>query len=193
MTKQAQQFQNVPMEGEPFTMGGVQVGQGMRIENTAEVLQGMHVDRHGLPMLERWVGKTPPPNPKQIYGDKKPPLGYIPLSAQLSELQAFFDGMLKYGPHNWRKNPVEAMTYVEAAIRHLQLWKCGEELTRDTLVENLGAVRACCGILIDAVLHGTLIDNRPKSKEEADLLYAGEEWVSRLKAVDSERKMKIAS
>lgn len=134
-----------------------------------------------------------PPNPKQIYGDKKPPLAYIPMSAQLAELEAFFDGLLKYGPHNWRENPVEAMTYVEAAIRHLQLWKVGEERTRDTLVSNLGAVRACCGILIDAQLHGTLIDNRPISPVEADLLYAGEEWVARLKECHRQRVNGIAS
>ncbi|MBN9547613.1 MAG: hypothetical protein J0H31_01695 [Alphaproteobacteria bacterium] len=126
-------------------------------------------------------------NPKQAFGDKKPPLAYIPLSAQLAELEALYDGMLKYDPHNWREIQVEAMTYVEAAMRHLQLWKVGEELTRDTLVKNLGAVKACCSILIDAAAHGTLIDNRPKSQVEADLLHQGEEWVERLKAVHRER------
>ncbi|RWD47463.1 dATP/dGTP diphosphohydrolase domain-containing protein [Mesorhizobium sp.] len=126
-------------------------------------------------------------NPKQAFGDKKPPLAYIPLSAQLAELEALFDGMLKYEPLNWRDTPVEAMTYVEAAFRHLQLWKVGEELTRDTLVKNLGAVKACCTILIDAAAHGTLIDNRRKSQVEADLLHEGEEWVERLKAVHQER------
>lgn len=126
-------------------------------------------------------------NPKQAFGDKKPPLAYIPLSAQLAELEALYDGMLKYEPHNWREIQVEAMTYVEAAMRHLQLWKVGEELTRDTLVKNLGAVKACCSILIDAAAHGTLIDNRPKSQVEADLLHQGEEWVERLKAVHRER------
>lgn len=129
-----------------------------------------------------------PPNPKQIFGDKKPPLGYIPLSAQLAELEALYDGMLKYGPLNWRTQPVEAMTYIEAAIRHMQLFKVGEEITRDTLVNNLGAVKACCTILIDAIAHGTLIDNRPKSQIEADLLHAGEEWVARLKDKQVERQ-----
>ncbi|MER9652487.1 DUF5664 domain-containing protein [Mesorhizobium sp. M0152] len=129
-----------------------------------------------------------PANPKQAYGDKKPPLAYIPLSAQLAELEALFDGALKYDPHNWRDNPVEAMTYVEAAMRHLQLWKVGEERTRDTLVQNLGAVKACCTILIDAAAHGTLIDNRRKSKVEADLLHEAEAWVARLKAMQTERE-----
>lgn len=131
--------------------------------------------------------KKIPPNPKQIYGDRKPPLAYIPLSAKLAELEALFDGLLKYNPHNWRDQPVEAMTYIEAAMRHLELYKVGEEITRDTLVSNLGAVKACCSILIDAALHGTLIDNRRHSKAEADLLYAGEEWVERLKEVHRER------
>lgn len=131
--------------------------------------------------------KKIPPNPKQIYGDRKPPISYIPLSAKLAELEALLDGLFKYGPHNWRDQPVEAMTYVEAAMRHLELYKVGEEITRDTLVSNLGAVKACCSILIDAAAHGTLIDNRRHSKIEADLLYAGEEWVERLKEVHRER------
>lgn len=131
------------------------------------------------------------PNPKQIFGDKKPPLAYIPLSAQLAELEALYDGMKKYGPHNWRERPVEAMTYIEAAMRHLQLFKVGEEITRDTLVSNLGAVKACCTILIDAMAHGTMIDNRPISQVEADLLHAGEEWVARLNQKQIERQREL--
>lgn len=128
-----------------------------------------------------------PPNPKKIFGDKKPPLAYTPLSAELAMLEALYDGMLKYGPLNWREKPVEAMTYVEAAVRHLQLWKVGEEITRDTLVSNLGSVMACCAILIDSSAHGTMIDDRPKSQIEADLLHAGELWVERLKQKQRER------
>lgn len=129
-----------------------------------------------------------PPNPKQAYGEKKPPLGYFPLSAMLAGLEALYDGRLKYDPHNWRDNPVEAMTYVDAMLRHAQLYKVGEELTRDTLVKNLGAVIACCAILIDAEAHGSLIDNRRHSKVEADLLHEGEAWVARLQAMQAERE-----
>src|SRR3546814_16244828 len=85
-------------------------------------------------------------NPKQINGMKKPPLGYMPLSAKLACSEALFDGRLKYGPHNWRDIPIEAETYIEAAFRHLELYKVGEDLTRDTLVKNLGSVMACCEI-----------------------------------------------
>ena len=127
-------------------------------------------------------------NPKQRFGDKKPPLGYFPLSAKLACMEALYDGKLKYGPHNWREIQVEAQTYVEAALRHLELWKVGEELTRDTLVKNLGAVMACCTILIDAQAHGTLIDNRAKSQVEADLLHDAEVWVERLKECQRQRE-----
>lgn len=131
-------------------------------------------------------------NPKQIYGDKKPPLAYFPLSAQLAGMEALYDGALKYGPHNWRDTPVEAMTYVDAALRHLQLYKVGEEFARDTKVRNLGAVIACCAILIDAAAHDALIDNRRHSPVEADLLHEAEAWVSRLKEMQRERERQKA-
>ncbi|QXP44080.1 hypothetical protein [Stappia phage SI01] len=123
-----------------------------------------------------------PPNPKQIYGDKKPDLRLLPLSAQLEQWGAHKDGALKYGPFNWRVNAVEANTYINAAKRHLELFAAGEDRTRDTDVHNLGAVMACCAILIDAALHGMMIDNRQKSSKECDLLHEMEDLVKRLTA-----------
>jgi hypothetical protein len=130
-----------------------------------------------------------PTNPKQAYGDKKPPLSYFPMAALLEGLEALYDGKLKYGPFNWRDNPVEAMTYVDAAFRHLKLFSVGEEQTRDTLVSNLGAVIACCAILLDAQAHGTLIDNRRHSTVDADLLHEAEVWVERRKEMQREREL----
>lgn len=128
-----------------------------------------------------------PANPKQLYGDKKPDLRLLPLSAQIMQWQAHKDGSNKYGPFNWRKNPVEANTYINAAKRHLELFAAGEGEARDTGVNNLGAVMACCAILIDAELHGTMIDNRIKSKEECDALYAAESMVQKLREAQEER------
>lgn len=120
-------------------------------------------------------------NPKQKFGDKKPPLRLLPLSAQLEQNIAHLDGNLKYGPFNWRENPVEANTYINAALRHIQLYAAGENRTRDTGVHNLGAVMACCAILIDAARHGTLIDNRHYSEVECDMLEEFEKDVEYLK------------
>jgi len=128
-----------------------------------------------------------PPNPKQRYGDKKPPMAYLPMTAWLACLEALYDGLMKYDPHNWRDDPIEALTYINAGMRHLKLFDVGEDFTRDTGVDNLGAVMACCAILIDARAHGTLIDNRRKSKIDADALHAAEAWVARLKEAQAAR------
>lgn len=132
--------------------------------------------------------KAAAPNPKQAFGDKKPRLTLLPLSAQLAAQEAHLDGALKYGEQNWRENPVEAMTYIDAAIRHLRLFENGEDLARDTTVQNLGAVIACCNILIDSMAHGTMIDNRRPSKAACDLLHGrGETMVQHLKEMQVKR------
>jgi len=132
-------------------------------------------------------------NPKQAMGDKKPPMAYVPMVAELAMLEALYDGALKYGPYNWRDRSVEVMTYVHAAERHLKLFSVGEELTRDTLVRNLGAVMACCAILLDAQAHGTMIDDRRHSKVDADALHDAESWVSRLKEKQRQREAEKAT
>lgn len=121
-----------------------------------------------------------PDNPKQRYGDKKPALAQLPLAGMAAQSLAHMDGDYKYGFRNWRDQPVEAMTYVHAALRHLMLWAEGEEDARDTGVPNLGGVMACCAILLDAQSHGSLIDNRSKSSAACDVLHNYEEKVSRL-------------
>lgn len=133
------------------------------------------------------IGK--PANPKKIFGDKKPRLSLVPLSGQLAQFEAQYDGALKYGEVNWRENPVEIMTYIDAALRHLLLFASGEELARDTKVQNLGAVMACCSIIIDAGVHGTLIDNRSHSPQTCDLLHEAEAKVTMLRKAQEEREI----
>lgn len=126
-------------------------------------------------------------DPKKQYGDKKPPLIQLPLVALAHASVAHYDGDLKYGWRNWRESPVEARTYLNAATRHLQLWNEGEEYTRDTRVNNLGAVIACCAILLDAQNEGMLIDNRSKSQAACDVLHELEGTVSRLREMQAQR------
>lgn len=149
--------------------------------------------REELPLvivLENKLKNTDKPaNPKQLFGDKKPDLRLLPLSGQLAQWAAHRDGANKYGEFNWRENPVEANTYINAAKRHLELFAAGEGEARDTGVNNLGAVMACCAILIDAELHGTLIDNRIKSKEECDALHVAESMVQKLREAQEAREV----
>lgn len=99
-------------------------------------------------------------NPKDLAGMKKVDLSLVPPIATAHEALAFTDGALKYLPFNWRENPVRARVYIAACMRHLMLWAEGQEETDDTGVHNLGAARACLGILLDAKVNGNLIDDR---------------------------------
>lgn len=109
-------------------------------------------------------------NPKKAQGMKKPPLHLVPASAIVEMSQAFADGANKYGPFNWRIDPVDTTTYVSAAQRHLALFFNGQDRTSDTDVHNLAAVMACCAILLDAAASGTLIDDRPPAQDLEGLM-----------------------
>lgn len=160
-------------------------------ELKCSVLDGVPVEelpRHiVLDKKEKKVSKKPA-NPKQAFGDKKPDLRLLPLSGQLAQWEAHKDGANKYGPFNWRENSVEANTYINAAKRHLELFAAGEERARDTGVSNLGAVMACCAILIDAAAHNMLLDNRHKSQKDCDLLHEAEAMVLSLRKAQEARE-----
>jgi hypothetical protein len=104
------------------------------------------------------------PNPKQRYGDLKVPVHLVPSAGVLYEALAFAEGARKYGPYNWREKSVEAMTYIGAAMRHIQCYLDGEEYDPEITerpTHHLGLARACLGILADCIETGNLIDNRP--------------------------------
>lgn len=129
----------------------------------------------GAPMtatevLER---RAQPPNPKTLMGNLKVRnLSVIPFTALIRMAQAMEygafnaprkDGSKGYGPFNWRDQPVEFLTYVEAAIRHLASAADREDVDPDTgdiKAWHLGLAMATIGILIDAIEHGTVIDDR---------------------------------
>lgn len=109
------------------------------------------------PVEDGWL----PPNPKKIHGASKPDLSLVPPSAIAHMAMSMEEGAWKYGAFNWRLTKVEAMTYIAAAKRHLNDYLDGFDYARDSEVHNLGAVMACCAIVLDACECGTLIDNRP--------------------------------
>lgn len=133
-----------------------------------------------------------PADPKALTAGKKLPLLSVMSPAALIheavalQYGAFeapkIDGTFGYGPYNWRSSqPVEAMTYIDACERHLLKWVDGEEYDPDTApregdpdyehhktgrAHHLGLAKASLGILLDAMEHGNLIDNRPKVRKQ---------------------------
>lgn len=101
-------------------------------------------------------------NPKDLVGAKKAPLSLVPPSAIIAMAEAMQVGADKYGPFNWRDQPVQVRTYVEAALRHLYAFLDGQEAAEDTKVSHLAHAMAGLAILNDAIELGAIDDNRSK-------------------------------
>lgn len=119
--------------------------------------------------FEKFEGSASKPlqvqtNPKDLIGSKKVSISKTPLVSLLHLSHAMMNGASKYGPYNWRGNPVQADIYIDAAIRHLGAWfDSREEVAEDSGVHHLGHAMACCAILLDAQATGNLVDNRPEN------------------------------
>lgn len=100
-------------------------------------------------------------NPKDKIGAAKVDLTLIPAKALAHMAFALMDGATKYGPYNWRVEPVQLRTYIGAAQRHLLDFLESEEVAADSLALHLGHTMACCAIMIDAMAHGSATDDRP--------------------------------
>lgn len=110
-------------------------------------------------------------NPKTRYGKAKPAISLIPGPALLHIADAFADGAEKYGPANWRNDPVSTSTYVDAAYRHIVAYFDGrEQCAADSGVHHLGHAAACLAILLDAEAQGTLVDDRPTAGQSPRLI-----------------------
>lgn len=89
-------------------------------------------------------------------------LDLIPAEGMREEAKALDHGNRKDGrtPFNWRIARVSMRDQLGGALRHLLKVLEGEDIDPESLAHHLGHVRARCGIVLDARLHGTLIDDR---------------------------------
>lgn len=107
-------------------------------------------------------------NPKQDVGITKVPTSYIP-AAVIQELGvAMLEGALKYGPFNWRESSVVVTTYIDAAKRHLDAFLEGREIDPDSGLCELTKAIASIVVLRDAMINGTIIDDRMPLKVDYD-------------------------
>lgn len=124
-----------------------------------------------------------PVNPKQIYGDKKLPIQWVPPAAICAMARGLGEGGRKYWPYNWRDNPVELLTYYGATMRHLLAWLDGEDVDPDSKEgkTHLDGAIASLAILIDAAESGYAIDNRPNKGAAPRMLLEGSQDVQKRK------------
>lgn len=114
--------------------------------------------------------KYPDGNPKTQFGITKPGDWYSPPIPYYEYSMAHLQGALKYGHFNWRDDPVTISTYIEAAKRHVDLFKAGQENASDTGIHHLAHAMCCFSIIIDAMAHGTMTDDRFRYRDESKLL-----------------------
>jgi hypothetical protein len=100
-------------------------------------------------------------DPKQIHGEKKPPLHLIPSAGNDEQAKALSCGAAKYGIRNWVLGQgVNYTVYLAAMRRHIDKIMDGEEIDPESGAHHLGHVMAGCSIVLDAQRHGKLIDDR---------------------------------
>lgn len=112
----------------------------------------------------------PDGNPKTIYGVAKPPLRNVPPAAMMEVGRVMALGAAKYGPMNWRLDPVSYSTYYDAALRHLFSAWDGADVDEESKCLHLAHAAACLMILIDADEGGTLLDDRPAKGVAAEYI-----------------------
>jgi hypothetical protein len=117
-------------------------------------------------------------NPKDNIGSNKVPLDLVPAISIAEQSLAYLEGKLKYGEVNWRSAPVRASVYLGAALRHVEKFSEGEDRDPVTGVHHLANADACFGIIMDAAVYGTLVDDRKRSSPNA--VKAIDELISRV-------------
>jgi hypothetical protein len=100
-------------------------------------------------------------NPKDLAGQKKTPITLLPSEGIRQGALAMKHGADKYGAYNWRDKNVQARIYADAIIRHVLEWVDGVDTDRDSGLHPLAHVIANGALVLDALKHGNLIDNRP--------------------------------
>ena len=161
------------------TVRGVKVGNGPAFldvqwdgDDPLKTVR-IHEDRVELLREDSPPAGVMPVNPKDIIGATKPDLSLVPPAAIIGMAQAMKNGADKYGAYNWREHPVQVMTYLAAAQRHILQYLDGEEFAEDSGVHHLAHAAACVGIVMDAKATGNLVDNRPKAGAASKLIKEG--------------------
>ncbi len=151
----------------PLGQGGEFIGPMVCVQCMRDEQEAMLADYRG----ERPPADEKPTNPKDACAIDRPPLGIVPLPALVEESLALFEGLLKYGAHNYTIKGVRASVYVFACGRHLLKYYFGQNRDTTTGVHHLGNARACLAVLLDAEHRGKLEDDRPPALPDVDALF----------------------
>ncbi len=106
-------------------------------------------------------------NPKDVAALDRVPLQLLPGITSVIGAMACRQGAIDYDPYNWREKPISLMEYIGAIERHILRIKEGGWVDHKSAAPHLGHIVATAGIIEDARLCGTLIDDRPATPGKA--------------------------
>lgn len=129
-------------------------------------------------------------NPKDAIAGTKAPLALVSPVAMVHWAIAHAVGMTKYGAWNWRIAGVRSSVYLHAIVRHFLRYVSGEEFDPVDGQHHLGAIMACCAIILDAKEAGKLTDDRPPSVNIGPLLEWAEAVMKQLQATYADKTPK---
>ena len=83
---------------------------------------------------------------------------------------AMREGAKKYGFYNWRDGGCSASTYYNATWRHISDWWEGQDIDPDSPdnIHHLSKAIASLLVMRDALIHGTLEDDRPSKAKDKE-------------------------
>jgi hypothetical protein len=122
-------------------------------------------------------------NPKDAIGVKKSPISCMSAPVKHMVGLAMLEGAIKYGRHNYRVAGVRHSVYYDAINRHLDAWWEGQDIDPDSQLHHLVKVAACCFVMMDSILAGNDVDDRPPALHEGfmkDMNKKAEEMLARL-------------
>lgn len=104
-------------------------------------------------------------NPKDIAARERCPLHLIPSIAETEIAWVLGDGAAKYGQFNWRAEKISLLNYLGAMRRHINRILDGEDSDSESGLLHLAHVAATACIVMDAMEHDCMIDDRPNKPE----------------------------
>ena len=128
-------------------------------------------------------------NPKTAAGRAKASLWLTSSTIALGDAAVSDLGGINYGVNNFIKEPVSCSVYLSATKRHIDDFAAGFDMDEDEPdIHNLLFARKNLEIIIEAQLHGTLIDDRVKQpwyrEWRRKLVEAKKRWLERKRLRD---------
>ncbi|MBP0714836.1 dATP/dGTP diphosphohydrolase domain-containing protein [Burkholderia sola] len=107
-----------------------------------------------------------PTNPKDAIATDKLPLHLLSPFVKAYQAIAHYLGNVKYGAWNWRAAGIRLSVYKAAHDRHMDAFWEGEFYDPADGTPHLANAMCCLNIVVDAMLTGNVIDDRPPGNHE---------------------------